>query len=198
QYATLLVVLDRAIGMIAMLTVCIITSILSAPEALKQYVFPALKSITLALPVMILGMYFIVTALKKKSDFLMQVNRYVKAILTSRHLLKIIGYGGLVPLLYCAPAYILALDLGLDVSLNAFLSILTFITVISAVPISVAGWGVREGLMVFLLGFYGLSQEIAISLSIMIGIINLCAAIPGMFLFLDFKHMGLNHVKSKV
>ena len=47
------------------------------------------------------------------------------------------------------------------------------------IPISIAGWGVREGVMVVLLGLIGISSESALALSILYGIILTIVGLMG-------------------
>jgi len=52
------------------------------------------------------------------------------------------------------------------------------------VPISLGGWGVREGAMVFLGGLIGLTHPEALALSLLFGFNNLLTSIPGLYLYL--------------
>jgi len=53
-----------------------------------------------------------------------------------------------------------------------------------AIPISVAGWGVREGTMVVALGQVGVLPADALALSVAFGLIYMLAGIPGGLLWL--------------
>ncbi len=50
---------------------------------------------------------------------------------------------------------------------------------IAMVPVSVAGWGVREGVALFGLGILGVPAEIALSIAILFGLALLIASLPG-------------------
>ena len=67
----------------------------------------------------------------------------------------------------------------LDITIIAFVS-----TLAAAIPISVAGWGVREGALVFLFGLYGVSPDIAFAVSILYGASLTLASAPGALLLL--------------
>jgi uncharacterized protein (TIRG00374 family) len=55
---------------------------------------------------------------------------------------------------------------------------------ISTLPISISGWGVREGAMVVALGYISIPSEVAITLSIALGLAVIAGSIPGgLFLF---------------
>lgn len=54
----------------------------------------------------------------------------------------------------------------------------------SMVPITIAGWGVREGAMVVALGTVGVGREEALAISVLFGIASAIAALPGGLLWL--------------
>lgn len=55
---------------------------------------------------------------------------------------------------------------------------------IAMMPISVAGWGVREGVALVGLGLQGVSPEAAISIALLFGLALLVASLPGSLLWL--------------
>ena len=54
------------------------------------------------------------------------------------------------------------------------------ITLLSAVPISIAGWGVREGVMVGALSMVGIGTEHALALSVLLGVAMLGNGLVGL------------------
>jgi glycosyltransferase 2 family protein len=50
---------------------------------------------------------------------------------------------------------------------------------VQAVPISIAGWGVREGFFVAAFGLTGVAAPHALAVSILFGLINLLISLPG-------------------
>ncbi|WP_421999483.1 lysylphosphatidylglycerol synthase transmembrane domain-containing protein [Reyranella sp.] len=55
---------------------------------------------------------------------------------------------------------------------------------IALVPVSLGGWGVREGAFVLLLGFYGMRPEQSLVVSVLFGLALLAASMPGLVLWL--------------
>jgi glycosyltransferase 2 family protein len=49
----------------------------------------------------------------------------------------------------------------------------------ATIPISVAGWGVREGAMVVALGYVGVSATDAVTISVIFGLLMITAGLPG-------------------
>ena len=58
------------------------------------------------------------------------------------------------------------------------------VMLISMIPASIGGWGLREGAMVVALGIAGVAAADALSISLMFGIVLLISAIPGAILWL--------------
>ena len=90
--------------------------------------------------------------------------------------------------------YILALGLKLEVS---FLDCLTFfppVMLATTLPISIAGWGVREGAMVAAFGLIGVSQGGAVVLSLLAGILAVVACLPGGLIWLmsGYRHKDIS------
>ncbi len=81
-------------------------------------------------------------------------------------------------------AYVLAVGLGLDVHVLDCLVLVPPVILIMTLPISIAGWGVRETAMVTAFAFVGVSESSALVLSIMFGIVTMLTALPGGLVFL--------------
>jgi uncharacterized membrane protein YbhN (UPF0104 family) len=65
---------------------------------------------------------------------------------------------------------------------------------VAIVPISLGGWGAREGAFIVLLGFYGVSPEQALVLSVLFGLALLGAAMPGLVLWLRQTAIAPNEI----
>lgn len=75
--------------------------------------------------------------------------------------------------------FVLARGLNLDVGLVDCVVLFLPALLISALPISVAGWGVREGSMVYTFGLIGVPAADALVLSVLYGLVTLILALPG-------------------
>lgn len=58
------------------------------------------------------------------------------------------------------------------------------ISLFLALPISFAGWGLREGLMVFYLGYLHMSHDQALALSLLLGFTMILTSLPGALLWI--------------
>jgi glycosyltransferase 2 family protein len=75
-------------------------------------------------------------------------------------------------------------SLGVDLSFANWIVILPPVSLIQLVPVSLAGWGVRElGFVVVLAGF-GIPTETALAASLLVGLCMIVIGLPGGFLWL--------------
>ncbi|HEC14310.1 MAG TPA: UPF0104 family protein, partial [Rhodospirillales bacterium] len=75
--------------------------------------------------------------------------------------------------------FVLALGLGLDVTFVDCLVLFPPVLLVTTLPISIAGWGVREGAMVAAFGLVGVPAEGALVLSILFGLLSIAISLPG-------------------
>jgi uncharacterized protein (TIRG00374 family) len=80
-------------------------------------------------------------------------------------------------------AFLLSVGIGLELTLFQIFISIPLVIIISAIPISFAGWGLREGAMVVILSIYGIPKEEALALSLLFGIVQFLAAFPGLILW---------------
>jgi uncharacterized membrane protein YbhN (UPF0104 family) len=66
--------------------------------------------------------------------------------------------------------------LGIEIGVFSLFGIMTASLLASRLPISVAGWGVREGVLVSFLSAYGVAAEKALATSVIYGLAELAAA----------------------
>ena len=68
------------------------------------------------------------------------------------------------------------------------LALITFVSTIAAtIPLSVAGWGIREGTLVYLFGLHGIRPDLAFTISMLYGLALLLSTIPGAFFVLHTR-----------
>jgi uncharacterized membrane protein YbhN (UPF0104 family) len=84
-------------------------------------------------------------------------------------------------------AYCIALSLGIGVGPVAMVAVSSIMTLIVALPISVAGWGVREVSLVALLGVLGVDREAALVLSVEFGLMTTLLSLPGGVVWLTLR-----------
>jgi uncharacterized protein (TIRG00374 family) len=76
-------------------------------------------------------------------------------------------------------AYVLAIGLGLKVDIIDCMVLVPPVILIMTLPISIAGWGVRETAMVAAFGYVGVEAHSALALSVVFGLVCTVTALPG-------------------
>ena len=75
--------------------------------------------------------------------------------------------------------FVLALGLNLDVTWVDCMALVPPVILVTTLPISIAGWGVREGAMVVAFGFIGVADHNALVLSLLMGLVVIAISLPG-------------------
>jgi hypothetical protein len=85
-------------------------------------------------------------------------------------------------------AYCISRSLGIEVAVLVIVAIMSFVAFATALPISLAGWGVREVSLVSLLGLLGVDREAALVLSVEFGVISMLMSLPGAVIWLILRN----------
>jgi uncharacterized membrane protein YbhN (UPF0104 family) len=83
--------------------------------------------------------------------------------------------------------WVLAYGLGVNVPVLDTIVLFSQVLVVSMLPISIAGWGVREAAMVVLFGYIGVSAAHSLTISMLFGIGTILTALPGGVIWLMSK-----------
>lgn len=89
-----------------------------------------------------------------------------------------------------ASVYAIAIALGVDVSFTAIMIALPAVLLISSLPVSLAGWGVREQSMMVTLGAMGVVPTEALAISVLLGLSWIVIGIPGAVVWLIYHRRG--------
>ena len=82
-------------------------------------------------------------------------------------------------LLLVAAAFALAHGAGIDIGVVSWLVVMSVVLLVSALPISVGGWGTRELAMVYMLGLFAVPPDLAAAVSIQFGLCSTVASLVG-------------------
>ncbi len=86
--------------------------------------------------------------------------------------------------------YLLAQSLSVDVTWLDCMVLMPPVILVTTLPISIAGWGVREGAMTVAFGLVGVSQGGAVVLSLTMGILGIFIMLPAGILWLVGRNRG--------
>jgi hypothetical protein len=82
---------------------------------------------------------------------------------------------------------------GSPLPLGSWIMIIPPVTLIHLVPVSLAGWGVREAALVVALGWFGVPAETALAISVLVDVCLILVGLPGGLVWLadwDIHHAG--------
>lgn len=95
--------------------------------------------------------------------------------------------GILIHLFSIINIYFVGQSVGLEYNLLTIAVIVPPVILLTLIPVSLAGWGIREGAMIGLFGLIGGVAANILSMSILYGIILIIASLPGLYTYLHRK-----------
>lgn len=90
----------------------------------------------------------------------------------------------IIHLLSMMAVFFISLSVGLDYGLLIFLVVVPPVIMLTIIPVSLAGWGVRESGMIGLFLLIGADKATILSMSLIYGLTLVIASIPGLFFFI--------------
>lgn len=184
------VVLDRVAGLAGLLVLVLVT----LPFLLQLVTDPAMRLGLLVALIGAVGGFAVLASFKYLPDTLRRLRLLhwiaelaAAAMSVTRSMQDIVILLGLslaIHLLNVAIIYVLALGLSIDLTFWHCLLLAPPVMFLSMLPISVAGWGVREGAMIVALGLVGVTPAQSVALSVCFGLGVLAISLPGGLLWL--------------
>ena len=184
------VLLDRATALLAML---VLIGILLVPLADVISDPAPVIGLGVAVAIGFIGAVA-VTVLKKLPQGLRQlrlargleglVRDYVRLLRQPRVATAVVGLAILNHVGSVSVVYLIAQAYSVDLAFWTALLLVPPVLLLSVLPVSIAGWGVREAAMITALGFVGIAAADALVVSIAFGLLNVAIGLPGGLLFL--------------
>jgi uncharacterized membrane protein YbhN (UPF0104 family) len=188
------VFMDRYIGFSALLTI----SIIAFPFGFKYLEGTAVKWLMpVVLVAFILGGVIIFKfRLGEGVKFLFRIYEYFQIYSRKRYVLfKAFLYSVVIQIFGIISIYILSKGISLNISFLSLLVFVPIIILISFIPVSISGIGLREGAFVIFLGTIGVPSDLAMTLSILWFLSVVVASLWGLFEYLRFKAVLGREVK---
>lgn len=185
------VFIDRILGLAGLLILNLVANFF-LPELLPYNLFLMINLIVLAGLVGFIGFIYIhkIKALKKGRilNYILRVSNQLNQVL---HDLRSISFhlitGILIHLFSIINIYLIGQSVGLDYDLLTMAVIVPPVVLLTLIPVSLAGWGIREGAMIGLFSLIGAATANVLSMSILYGIILIVASLPGLYTFIYQK-----------
>lgn len=123
-----------------------------------------------------------------------------RVFLSPLHAGKALGWSLVGHINVALMVFLLAQSLGLSITWLDCMILIPPVLLVMTLPISIAGWGVREQAMVTAFGLIGVPGEGALALSIMFGLLTLLLGLPGGIVWLmssDRKIEAIDNIPAK-
>jgi len=183
------IVIDRITGLGALLLLALMAHLVN-PDLLPEQISHPIVWLVAAGLLGFVGLSFLgrlpwlarhpqLVVLKTVSDRLLQA--------VSLHRLLLLASSLLVPLLAMLTFFAVGQALGLRYDLVTYFAIVPPALVLTVIPISIAGWGVREGVLVGLFSLIGADKTVVLMMSLAYGILLILASLPGLAVFLNSR-----------
>jgi uncharacterized membrane protein YbhN (UPF0104 family) len=182
------IVADRISALIGVLALILVSLpdllSLSAPDMVRA-VLAAVVAIAIALGVLLCVPIRLPAALRGgRLDAAFQMLSDVRHALRSRDGAVAVALSAAVHLLAVAAVVLIAAALGLALDFRHAVGIVATAVLLAAVPLSVNGWGIREGAMVAGLSLVGIGPADAFLISVLFGLGMMFSTLPGAALWL--------------
>jgi len=183
---------DRVVGLVGLLVLNLLSNLLFY-GTFPQWLFNLINLVTLGgiagfLLMLNLDKFTFLAGLKGLDLFhrlgVRMQKLYHSKLLLARH----IAISVVVHLFTVVAIYFLALSVDVWEGIGIFLVAVPPVFLLTIVPISLAGWGVREGAMVGILMLVGLAKAKILAISILYGILLILTALPGAWFWNRAKH----------
>jgi len=191
------IVIDRVFGLITLCLICSIGLFLISDNIIKNHdvltsiYLSLLLFVVLIILIMSMGKLFLKLQIFNYffvkigiSDFLLTMR---EVFLNYKISIKIFFYSIFIYIITSISALLIINSLQIHPDIFDFSIIFISVILFSTIPISIGGWGVRENLMVFMMSCIGINSDVALSTSIIFGLIMLLVGIPGGLLWLNKK-----------
>jgi glycosyltransferase 2 family protein len=188
------VMVDRIIGLGALMSLTLLAYLFSPNLLPKQVHRPIFMIISLG-AVGFFGIFFIkyFTWLNRfpKLEIISLIAQRLHQALSSQRVL-LVAASLLIPFLALLGFFATGWALGLEYSLMTYFALVPPALVLTVIPISVAGWGVREGALVGLFSLIGADKTAVLMMSLLYGLTLIVVSLPGLVTYVKGRH----HLKA--
>ncbi len=186
------VLIDRAIGLVGLLLLNLIANTVN-PDLLPPEVFLTINALVGG---GLLGFLLLVGLRRWHAFERWPVMRLVhilslrlgRVLAGGRQWATQLGFSGAVHLASLAGLYFIGRSVQLDYSFITYLIIVPPVILLTLIPISLAGWGIREGAMIGLFTLVGADKATVLSMSVLYGLTLILVSLPGFYVYLAGRH----------
>ncbi len=184
--------IDRIIGLAGLLLLNI-TALLFNHALLPPRVYYPLLIILSGLAMGLILLFFLrkfrFFATGKYLGFLGRLSeRYFQVYSSIPSISLQLGLSILIHLFAMTAFFMIGKGVGMDFPLQVYLALVPPVILLTILPISLAGWGVREGALIGFFLLIGADKSQVLTFSILYGLISLAGSLPGLAIYLSQKN----------
>ncbi|MFM9835979.1 MAG: YbhN family protein [Methylophilaceae bacterium] len=185
------VMVDRAVGLGALMLLSLLAYLLK-PDLLPMHVYRPMLMLIIAgltgfLTLFIIGKMQWLNQYPKLIFLKIIAERLYQVFHTKR--IRLIALSLLIPLLALIGFFVTGWALGLRYDLMIYFAIVPVAIILTIIPASIAGWGVREGALVGLFSLIGANKAAVLTMSILYGLTLIIVSLPGLVTFLKGRQV---------
>jgi uncharacterized protein (TIRG00374 family) len=185
------VFIDRFVGLAGLLLLNICALLFNRTVLPGRIFFPLLAILALLFSALVVLLFVRRIPLFMNNrwlGFIGQLStRYHQVYSTPASVVIQLGLSVLIHLLAMTAFYVLGVNVGLAYPLNVYLVLVPPVVLLTILPISLAGWGVREGAMIGFFLLVGADYSRVLTFSILYGLLALASSLPGLLVYLIQK-----------
>ncbi len=181
------IITDRVIGFISLLIIFFISLNFLLDEVSDQLnikKFYSYNEIILILISLLILFFFIYQKkiIEIKNKIIIQLRKLI-----DKKIFLVIFLSFMIHFLTFLSFYFLSLALSVNINLSVFFVIIPLVLTLTLLPISLAGWGLRESILIYSLSFYDISSEQSLAISVLYGFVLILTSLPGIYFWLIAK-----------
>lgn len=180
------VAIDRITGLGALLLLAMIAQVIN-PDLLPYQVYLPILFLSMAGLAAFAALYYLGRwpwlARQRRLAILKTVSDRLRLAVAHRRFL-LLASSLLVPLLAMLAFFAAGQALGLRYDLVTYFAIVPPALILTVIPISIAGWGVREGALVGLFSLIGADKTVVLMMSLAYGVLLILVSLPGLAAFI--------------
>ncbi|MGE0082260.1 MAG: lysylphosphatidylglycerol synthase domain-containing protein [Thiohalomonadaceae bacterium] len=182
------VFIDRVLGLVGLLVLNLVASAL-APDLLPAGVSATINTLVGLGIAGFLGLLLLrrVAWLQRWQvlrPFYTISQRLALVLGRPREALAQAGLSVAVHVLSLIAVFLIGRSVGLEYDLTTFMVVVPPVILLTLIPVSLAGWGVREGAMIGLFTLIGASKAGVLSMSLLYGLVLVLTSLPGFYVYL--------------
>ncbi len=183
------VFIDRILGLLGLLLLNLMANAL-LPDLLPRGVFWIINILVLGGVAGFVALVFLHRLhwfeRWRLSAYLLDISRKLHQVLRDgRRVLRQVGLSLAIHAFSILNIYLVGRSVGLDYDIVTFAVIAPPVFLLTLIPVSLAGWGIREGAMIGLFTLLGADKTVVLSMSLLYGIILVIASLPGLWITLQ-------------